>query len=64
MHLLFLTTNNVATNPRLAKELKTAIELDATVSAVQFNLGNWSDNKSDELIKRFNEDLPLTTIVK
>ncbi len=49
MHLLFLTTNNLATNPRLVKELKTAIELGATLTVVQFKLGNWSDNKSEQL---------------
>lgn len=49
MHLLFLTTNNLATNPRLVKELKTAIELGATLTVVQFRLGNWSDNKSEQL---------------
>lgn len=49
MHLLFLTTNNLATNPRLYKEIRLAIELNHSCSVVQFKLGNWSDDKSDEL---------------
>lgn len=48
-HLLFLTTNNLATNPRLVKELTTAESMRLSATVVQYKLGNWSDNKSEQL---------------
>ena len=48
-HLLFLTTQNYATNPRLYKEVKLAIKLNYRVTVATFRLGNWSDSKSNEL---------------
>jgi len=48
-HLLFLTTNNLATNPRLVKELTTAVSMRLCATVVQYKLGNWSDNKSEQL---------------
>nr|WP_321410910.1 hypothetical protein [uncultured Carboxylicivirga sp.] len=49
MQVLFLTTNNLATNPRLYKELCYALELGHRCTLIQFKLGNWSDEKSEEL---------------
>ncbi len=48
---LFLTSNNLATNPRLFKEVKSVIDLNYGYSIIQFRLGNWSDSKSDELCR-------------
>lgn len=50
MHILFLTSNNLATNPRLYKELKLAIQEGHQTSLIQYKLGNWSDEKSDEMM--------------
>lgn len=47
--LLFLTTNNLATNPRLVKEVQLALQLKHKVTIVMFKLNNWSDAKSMEL---------------
>lgn len=48
-HILFLTTANLATNPRLVKEVRTALINNFNVSVITFILGNWSDEKSAEL---------------
>ncbi|MBS2098539.1 glycosyltransferase family protein [Carboxylicivirga linearis] len=41
-NLLFLTTSNLPTNPRLLKEVDLALK-EHIVSVVLFNLGNWSE---------------------
>ncbi|MBR8535734.1 hypothetical protein KDU71_09220 [Carboxylicivirga sediminis] len=56
MHLLFLTSNNLATNPRLFKEIRLAQELNHQCTLIQFKMGNWSDKKTDELINRLIEN--------
>lgn len=48
-HILFLTTNNLATNPRLVKEVQLALKLKFRVSIIGFILNNWSDSKSMSL---------------
>ncbi len=54
-HLLFLTTNNLATNPRLLKELQTALCNGFKSTVVVFKLGNWSDQKSEDLFQSLEE---------
>lgn len=51
LHFLFITSSNLATNPRLYKELKLALNNDYRCSVIQFKLGNWSDAKTEELLK-------------
>ncbi len=51
MNILFLTTNNLATNPRLYKELNLALEQGYSCTLVQFKLGNWSDEKTKTLLE-------------
>lgn len=41
--ILFITTSNLATNPRLVKEIELAISLNFSCTIIQFKLGNWSD---------------------
>ncbi len=48
-HLLFLTTTNFSTNPRLVKEVKLALGISSLVTVVMFRLGNWSDAKSESI---------------
>lgn len=48
--ILFLTTSNLATNPRLFKELRIAGENYETL-AVCFKIGGWSDVVDDEILK-------------
>jgi len=42
-NFLFITTNNLSTNPRLLKEIHLAIFLGNRVTVCMFHLGNWSD---------------------
>jgi hypothetical protein len=49
--LLFLTTTNLSTNPRLLKELKLADEKGYKCTFIGFKLGNWSDNTEQEHVK-------------
>ncbi len=43
--LLFITTSNLATNPRLLKELKLASENGFATTVILFKIGNWSDEQ-------------------
>jgi hypothetical protein len=44
MRFLFITTNNLSTNPRLKKEIEHASHLNHCVYLSAFKLGNWSDH--------------------
>ncbi|NJN28704.1 MAG: hypothetical protein HC819_23360 [Cyclobacteriaceae bacterium] len=48
--ILFLTTANLATNPRLLKEV-VFLSKDYKVNVIMFTLGNWSDTKTMALIE-------------
>ncbi len=52
--ILFLSSANLTTNPRLLKELKYAVELGYEVDFVGFDLNTWSD----EIDKEINKDIP------
>lgn len=43
MNLLFITTNNLSTNPRLKKEIEYAISRKFSIILLAFKLNNWSD---------------------
>ncbi|MDW5287872.1 hypothetical protein [Formosa sp. PL04] len=66
--ILFLTTNNLATNPRLVKEVQLALQLQHRVTIIMFKLNNWSDAKSiqlkDQLIKICNNDESCLRIIQ
>lgn len=53
--LLFITTANLSTNPRLYKELKLAKNLGYKVTFVAFRQGGWSDEKDKLLINELEE---------
>lgn len=55
-HILFLTTNNLASNPRLYKELTLAKNQGYRITCIQFFLGNWSDEHTLLLEKELNTD--------
>jgi hypothetical protein len=42
-NILFITTTNLSTNPRLLKELKLAFKAGFDVKLIAFQLGGWSD---------------------
>jgi len=50
--ILFITSTNLASNPRLAKELHLAANNGYKTSVVQFYFENWSDHFTSELEKR------------
>lgn len=60
--ILFLTTSNLATNPRLVKEMDLAIELGYRVSVISFSFENWSAELNDQIKKRFVSSIELTEI--
>jgi glycosyltransferase involved in cell wall biosynthesis len=53
--ILFITTSNLATNPRLVKEIELAMRLGLSCTVVQFKLGNWSDQKTELLKLKYNK---------
>lgn len=53
--ILFLTSTNLAANPRLLKELQLATANGFSATVVQFTVGNWSDRMTQELQQQFSE---------
>jgi hypothetical protein len=53
-NILFITSTNLAANPRLVKELRLAVQNNFTCTVIQFCLGNWSDVMTDTLEKEFS----------
>lgn len=51
--ILFITSANLASNPRLVKELKLALANGYQAGVVQFYINNWSDGMTDELKLQF-----------
>ncbi|QNA45006.1 glycosyltransferase family protein [Lacibacter sediminis] len=51
--MLFITSTNLAANPRLVKELSLAIDAGYDTTVVQFSVGNWSDGLTTALQQRF-----------
>lgn len=49
--ILFLTTHNLATNPRLVKEIKLALKNNFSVSLICFEFDNWSKPYNEQLKK-------------
>lgn len=52
--ILFLTTLNLASNPRLVKEIRHALSLGFEVSVIYFEFDNWSKEFNNELIREFS----------
>lgn len=48
--ILFLSTHNFATNPRLVKEIRLALENHFKVEVICFEFDNWSKRFNDQLI--------------
>lgn len=53
--ILFLTTLNLATNPRLVKEIRLALELKMAVTVICFRFNNWSNDLNDSLLNEFKD---------
>ena len=52
--VLFITTSNLASNPRLLKELRLSIGVFIKIDVIQFSLGGWSDKITEKLKKDFS----------
>ena len=54
-NILFLTTHNLATNPRLVKEIRLATDNGFRVEVICFSFDNWSKDLNEQLITSFSE---------
>ena len=57
MNILFLSTHNLATNPRLVKEINLALENGFTVSVLCFEFDNWSKEINESIKKQFRNKI-------
>lgn len=55
MNLLFISTLNFATNPRLVKEVRLALQLGHSVEVVCFEFDNWSLPFNQDIKKEFKD---------
>ncbi len=62
--ILFLTSANLTTNPRLQKELKLAVSINYNVHFIGFDLDNWSQKIDAELIKNINASFHYIPVTK
>jgi glycosyltransferase involved in cell wall biosynthesis len=53
--MLFLTTLNLASNPRLVKEIRLALHLKKQVTVICFRFNNWSTGINDKLLSEFQD---------
>lgn len=60
--ILFITTHNLATNPRIFKEIKLAIKHGFDVEVVCFEFDNWSYHYNKELLKELKATAKIHTI--
>lgn len=57
MNILFVSTHNLATNPRLVKEVDLAIKLCYGVTLVCFDFDNWSKPLHDRILAGFGNKI-------
>jgi hypothetical protein len=55
MKILFLTTANLSTNPRLLKEINLCRKNSIDFEIIAFRLGNWYDENDQEVIRHFHQ---------
>lgn len=55
MKFLFITSNNLATNPRLLKELNLASSNGFEADVMLFDLGGWSEENNKALINKYKD---------
>ncbi|MBX2935133.1 MAG: hypothetical protein KF825_12885 [Ferruginibacter sp.] len=60
--ILFITTHNLATNPRLVKEMELALQNNFAVSVICFEFNNWSRQLNEELKNKFGSKINYTGI--
>lgn len=62
-HLLFVSTSNLATNPRLVKEIQLAVEKGYRVTALVCSFNNWSYSLNETLKKKLATSIELIEVV-
>lgn len=62
MKFLFVTSANLASNPRLTKELYLAKSQGHECTVIQFFEGNWSDSKTESLVKGDFKEVNFITL--
>jgi hypothetical protein len=53
--ILFVSTMNLSTNPRIFKEIRLAQTLNYKITFLGFNLGNWSDGMDREIQNKHDQ---------
>lgn len=54
-HILFISTHNLASNPRLVKEMQLALDNGFTVEVICFTFRNWSYEMNIKMLQSFAE---------
>lgn len=54
-HILFLTSTNLASNPRCRKEVELALGVGYKVSVIAFEMDNWTKDKEKEITEPMKE---------
>ncbi|MCO6498737.1 MAG: hypothetical protein J5I50_13885 [Chitinophagaceae bacterium] len=62
MHLLFITTHNLGTNPRIVKEVQLAVNEGYEVTLICFTFNNWSRMNHEEIKKTLKNKITLIEI--
>jgi glycosyltransferase involved in cell wall biosynthesis len=62
--ILFLSKDNLTTNPRLQKELKLAVEQGCIVDFIGFYSGNWSDKINKKITKKINANFHYISAIR
>lgn len=57
MHILFITTSNLATNPRTVKEINLALKQGMKVTLLCFSFDNWSKEINEEIKKKIEKEI-------
>lgn len=64
MKILFLSSANLTTNPRLLKELKFAVEQKHEVHFIGFNLATWSDEIDKNIIQKLDAKFEYISVTR
>ena len=60
-HILFISTHNLATNPRLVKEIELALKNEIKVTALICSFNNWSIQLNEIIKQRL---IPFVNIIE
>lgn len=62
MRILFITTHNLATNPRLVKEIDLALSNNYQVSVICYEFENWSKELNEEIKSKWGTSIEYISI--